>query len=302
MELIDQSYDILGNVPLNYDAGVPVIEKAGRTCYKSDDKITPDSAEQFVTKITKSGHLSVIEHSNLVFRYKVRQGTQFWNTIYDRFRSYFDSKWIYVQYDGNDYIYVYGNWRAFYEFINEKHKTSDLTLAVAIQQATRFFNIEGLEPVLDYKDVPIFAHRLSVKIITDRAVLAEITRHRDDVGFSVESQRYCEYCTKKHGELKYIKPWFYDDMPDDQKDSVKQSLMIAEEQYRRCVLEYKMSAQKSRYVLPNATAVELIMTAYIPQWMHMFSLRRAKGAYPPMRNLMNGLYDDMLLTSQFKGK
>lgn len=38
------------------------IEKAGRTCYKSEDKIIDDSAEKFVGKIIRSGHHSVIEH------------------------------------------------------------------------------------------------------------------------------------------------------------------------------------------------------------------------------------------------
>lgn len=38
------------------------IELSGRTCYKSEDKITHDSAAAFVRKILKSGHHSVIEH------------------------------------------------------------------------------------------------------------------------------------------------------------------------------------------------------------------------------------------------
>jgi len=44
------------------------IEKAGRTCYKSEDKITPDSARKFVAMILKSGHESVIEHEKVTVR------------------------------------------------------------------------------------------------------------------------------------------------------------------------------------------------------------------------------------------
>jgi thymidylate synthase (FAD) len=44
------------------------IEKAGRTCYKSEDKITPESAHAFVAMCIKSGHHSVIEHHNLSVR------------------------------------------------------------------------------------------------------------------------------------------------------------------------------------------------------------------------------------------
>lgn len=44
------------------------IEKAGRTAYKSEDKIRENSAKEFVRKIIRSGHLSVIEHHCLTVR------------------------------------------------------------------------------------------------------------------------------------------------------------------------------------------------------------------------------------------
>jgi len=44
------------------------LERYGRTCYKSEDKITSDSAREFVTKILKSGHESIIEHEKVTAR------------------------------------------------------------------------------------------------------------------------------------------------------------------------------------------------------------------------------------------
>lgn len=44
------------------------IEKAGRTCYKSEEEITVDSAKDFIRKILKLGHESVIEHYNITVR------------------------------------------------------------------------------------------------------------------------------------------------------------------------------------------------------------------------------------------
>ena len=44
------------------------IELAGRTCYKSEDRIAPGSAEDFVRGIIRRGHLSVIEHVNITVR------------------------------------------------------------------------------------------------------------------------------------------------------------------------------------------------------------------------------------------
>ncbi len=44
------------------------IEKAGRTCYKSEDRIEAGSAEKFVRMIIKRGHLSVLEHAIVTVR------------------------------------------------------------------------------------------------------------------------------------------------------------------------------------------------------------------------------------------
>lgn len=44
------------------------IERAGRTAYKSEDKITKDSAKEFVSMINKRGHHSVIEHEYVTVR------------------------------------------------------------------------------------------------------------------------------------------------------------------------------------------------------------------------------------------
>lgn len=44
------------------------LERHGRTCYKSEDRITPDSARRFVATILKSGHESVIEHEKVTVR------------------------------------------------------------------------------------------------------------------------------------------------------------------------------------------------------------------------------------------
>jgi thymidylate synthase (FAD) len=41
------------------------LENIGRTCYKSQDKITENSAGPFIKKIVDSGHLSILEHESL---------------------------------------------------------------------------------------------------------------------------------------------------------------------------------------------------------------------------------------------
>jgi len=51
-----------------------VIEAAGRTCYRSESLIHDGSATKFVSKIIKSGHLSVIEHASASFRFICDRG------------------------------------------------------------------------------------------------------------------------------------------------------------------------------------------------------------------------------------
>ncbi len=70
MKIIKQSATLEFITP---DA-LKIIEKAGRTCYKSEDLITDESAEKFVKKILESGHESVIEHAYATFRFITDRG------------------------------------------------------------------------------------------------------------------------------------------------------------------------------------------------------------------------------------
>lgn len=64
MILVKPSF-LIENITPN---GLELIERAGRTCYKSESKITSETAIPFVKMIMKSGHESVIEHSSMTVR------------------------------------------------------------------------------------------------------------------------------------------------------------------------------------------------------------------------------------------
>lgn len=66
MRIIEPWFEILDEI--NGEEILKRIEKIGRVCYKSEDKITDDSARKFVTNILKSGHESVIEHEKISVR------------------------------------------------------------------------------------------------------------------------------------------------------------------------------------------------------------------------------------------
>jgi thymidylate synthase (FAD) len=63
MKLINSYYEILS--PIDGLQILKNIERAGRTCYKSEDKITADSAEKFVQMLIDRGHESVLEHEKI---------------------------------------------------------------------------------------------------------------------------------------------------------------------------------------------------------------------------------------------
>lgn len=72
MKIIEQSYEIL--TPIKKEESLRLIELAGRTAYKSEDKITNDSGENFVRKICENRHEAVLEHSFLSVKFITDRG------------------------------------------------------------------------------------------------------------------------------------------------------------------------------------------------------------------------------------
>ena len=72
MKLIKQSFEILDQ-QYNLEGIYKQIEKAGRVCYKSEDKITENSAKEFVDRIIKLGHGSVLEHGTVYLQIPIKE-------------------------------------------------------------------------------------------------------------------------------------------------------------------------------------------------------------------------------------
>lgn len=73
------------------------IEVAGRTCYKSEDKITSDSSGDFVRRLVKMGHLSVIEHFAITVRFICDRGVTH-ELVRHRLASYSQESTRYANY------------------------------------------------------------------------------------------------------------------------------------------------------------------------------------------------------------
>jgi thymidylate synthase (FAD) len=123
---------------------------------------------------------------------------------------------------------------------------------------------------------------ISVEWITDRGVLAEITRHRVGIALSVESTRYVKY--DKPDSFKVIKPVGFNEWETLTQVCWLKAMVTAEKAYNE-LLKSGRSPQEARSVLPQAFATKIRMTANVREWRHILALRTSKAAHPQIREI-----------------
>lgn len=128
----------------------------------------------------------------------------------------------------------------------------------------------------------------TAKFICDRGVSHELVRHRV-ASFTQESTRYCNYAKGRFGsELTFIRQPFWE--PDTPKyDLWMQALRTCEEMYIQ-LIEEGASPQEARSVLPNSLKTEIVVTANVREWRHIFQMRLSPAAHPQIRSLMKDLW------------
>ena len=135
----------------------------------------------------------------------------------------------------------------------------------------------GHESVIEHSSV-------SVRLVIDRGISHEVVRHRL-CAFSQESTRYANYAKDKFGnEITVIRPFFWEE--DSEKyQAWKKAMEYAEKAYLN-LLDMGAKAQEARSVLPNSLKTDLIVTANMREWRHIFKLRCSKASHPQMREIM----------------
>lgn len=266
-----------------------MIELAGRTCYKSEDKITENSAKEFVDRMIKLGHGAMLEHGTIYLKIdKTEDGHLPPARLYWSDGNH--KKYTRVRKHGNS-IYVTTNLRV----IVENNRLDDLQYQV--------------EPTEHHEK------RITAKFICDRGVSHEFVRHRV-FSFAQESTRYCDYSKDKFGnDITYIIPsWLdlpegkYSDWDNDWCDVSELKLLYPEvdnlsdpancflqsiknaEYYYFMLINRGWKPQQARQVLPNATKTELVMTGFESDWEHFFELRCSGAAHPDAKKLADELY------------
>ena len=95
MKIISPNVEIL--TPLDGQAVLQHIERCGRVCYKSEDKITDTSAVAFVGGIIKRGHEAVLEHFNITVKFICDRGVSH-EIVRHRLASYCQESTRYCNY------------------------------------------------------------------------------------------------------------------------------------------------------------------------------------------------------------
>lgn len=162
MKLIKPSFEIIEQQP-GLEGIYKQIEQAGRTCYKSEDKITEDSAKGFVDRMVKSGHGAMLEHGTVYLQIKSRDAENY--------------HLFYHKYSSNPYSYV-----------NVGRGCIWNTLFITTNYRVLVEN-DWLDD-LKYLCEPIESHakKVTVRFICDRGVSHEFVRHRV-FSFAQESTR-----------------------------------------------------------------------------------------------------------------
>jgi thymidylate synthase (FAD) len=125
---------------------------------------------------------------------------------------------------------------------------------------------------------------ISVKIVCDRGIMCELTRHRL-ASFSVSSTRYIR---QEQGVTFVIPPWI-----DGEGVYWEKCMLEAESNYHE-LLKRGWTPEQARCVLPNSAACTLIMSANPREWRHIFKLRCSSRAHPQMREIMIPLRDELI--------
>lgn len=301
MKLIESNVEIIPQ-----DTGLEGVYKqcelAGRTAYKSEDRITEGSAKKFVEALMKLKHGAVLEHGTIYLK------VSHTSPVADE--GYMEKTKVVNFYAKNKY--------SKYKRVTEDHFHIDNYITTNLRVLFENDRMDDLQ----YLCEPTEYHekRITAKFICSRSIAQEITRHRV-FSFLMESQRYVGYNKDKFGgEITIIIPeWIkarindiasYNNNDDLARMSYAAALRdgrmhedraiimwvvsqeMSETHYLSLTSELNVKAEEARSVLTNDCKTELVMTGFVSDWEHFFDLR-SKGTtgkpHPDIKVLADSL-------------
>ena len=283
MKLINQSFEILKQKDFTITGIKKFIERCGRVCYKSEDRITDDSYEKFVNMLESRGHDRPLEFGTVHLKMPWKTFNNFAGFCVSK--GFWDSCWIKYNIDRESedkMVYITTNYRYY-------KKLGTLKPLYGYIDIEEFFTEE---------DNKFYPKRYTVHFITSRGIMDEFRTH---VGLShlAESSRYCSYDKNRFGnELTFIIPnWVNTNCPNKEQEgpsvaSIEWStaMLDAEASYMN-LIKMGCTAQEAREVLPLSIKSELISCGFEDAWSNFFYRRCAKDAHPMAREITTKVRD-----------
>lgn len=245
MELIKPSWEILEQES-GIDGIYKAIERAGRTCYKSEDKITENSAKPFVDRMIKSGHGAMLEHGTVYLAMPMETIIPIEANGWGKYTKNPYSKGFKVcEVNGQRRVAVTTNLRV----LVENDWLGDLQYIC--------------EPTEYHK------RRVCVRYTSDIHFYKDITRHRV-FSWAIESTRFCNYMKQKFGSsISFAIPIW---LKEEEELEFEEDLRVIESLYFKWIKK-GWQPQQAAYFLIQGTKAEIIMTGFISDYKHFFDLR-----------------------------
>ena len=280
MKLIKQSFEILEQKDFSLIGIKKFIERCGRVCYKSEDRITDDSYEKFVNMLEKRDHARPLEFGTVHLKMHILYFLRLKNVLC--INKMWNNGWIKYHYIGK-LAYVTTNYRYYLSIIKV---------------------YPDIQKSFDTQDDKLYPRRYTVHFITSRGVMDEFRTH---VGLShlAESTRYCNYDKDRfNNEITCVIPHYCPDLIGGNsydlytckfeltqteglsEKSAKwiESMCQAEQDYMD-LLNDSCTAQEARDVLPLGIKSELISCGFEDAWSNFFYRRCANDAHPMAREI-----------------
>ena len=295
MKLINQSFELLEQKDFSIDGIWKFIERCGRVCYKSEDKITDTSYEKFVDMLERKDHARPLEFGTVHLKMPWSNFNNFVGFCISK--AVWDSCWIkyHVDRDSEDKtVYITTNYRYY-------KKLKSLRPLYGYINIAEFFTEE---------DNKFYPKRYTVHFITNRVTMDSFRTHVT-LSHLGESTRYCDYGRDRFdNEITCVIPHWCSDLIEGNsydlaiceygliqaenlsKKSTKwvESMCQAEQDYMD-LLNDGCTAQEARDVLPLGVKSELISCGFGSAWSNFFYRRCAKDAHPMAREIAIPLQD-----------
>lgn len=272
MKLIKQSFEILEQTDYSLKGIKQFIERCGRVCYKSEDRITDSSYEKFVDMLINKDHARPLEFGTVHLLIPESDFKEAYASLVEIGLDNCD--WLqYCYYQGS--YYVTTNYRYYLDIIKS---------ASSIQ---KYFS----ETYSKY-----YPKRYTVHFIISRAIMDEFRTHVT-LSHLAESTRYCNYSKNKFNNvITFVIPnWCkslvegsiqeYSPFEINTDEAIfMNSIQNAQNSYLS-LLKKGWTPQQARDVLPLSVKSELISCGFGSAWLNFFYRRCAKDAHPMAREI-----------------